>query len=58
MDLHPDYGLPDEVRLTILKDAEAIGVRRAAQTHRVSETVIYNWRKRLEAVDGKSNRVR
>lgn len=58
MDLHPDYGLPDEVRLTILKDAEAIGVRRAAQAHRVSETVIYNWRKRLEVIDGKRITVR
>lgn len=58
MDLHPDYGLTDDVRLTILKDAEVIGVKRAALAHRVSDTVIYNWRKRMEALDGKSNRVR
>lgn len=58
MDMHPDYGLTDDVRLTILKDAEALGVKRAAQAHRVSETVIYNWRKRLEVIDGKRIMVR
>lgn len=49
LDFHPDYGLPNEVRLTILKDAEALGVKRAARAHGVSEQVIYNWRKKLEA---------
>ena len=48
LDLHPDYGLPDEVRLTILRDAEALGVKRAALLHRVSSTIIYRWRKRLK----------
>ena len=45
---HPDYGLPDDVRMTILKDAAVIGVKRAARAHGVSTTVIYNWRKQLE----------
>lgn len=52
MGLHPDYGLTDDVRLTIIKDAAAVGVKRAAQAHNVSQSVIYSWRKRLEALDG------
>lgn len=48
-DFHPDYGLTDEVRLTILKDAEALGVKRAARAHGVSIQSIYNWRKKREA---------
>lgn len=47
-DCHPDYGLPDEVRLTILRDAEALGVKRAALLHKVSDTIIYRWRKLLK----------
>lgn len=46
---HPAYGLADETRGTILRDAAAIGVKRAARLHRVSDTIIYVWRKRLSA---------
>lgn len=44
---HPDYGLTDETRRTILRDAEIFGVRGAAENHGVSRSVIYIWRKRL-----------
>lgn len=48
---HPDFGLPDDLRLTILRDAETIGVRQAAKLHRVSESAIYLWRKALREAD-------
>jgi hypothetical protein len=44
---HPDYGLPDELRLAAIKDAEIIGVKQSAVLHRVSEPSIYKWRKVL-----------
>lgn len=45
--LHPAYGLPDRTRLTILRDAAALGVKHSAETHKVHPTVIYRWRKAL-----------
>lgn len=44
---HPEYGLAEETRWVILREAAAVGVRRAAERHGVSDTAIYNWRKRL-----------
>lgn len=44
---HPDYGLADETRWTILRDAAATTVKAAADAHGVSDTAIYIWRKRL-----------
>lgn len=44
---HPAYGLADETRMAVLRDAEALGVRSAAEGNRVSKTIIYVWRKRL-----------
>lgn len=44
---HPAYGLADETRWTILRDAEIFGVRGAAENHGVSRSIIYIWRKRL-----------
>lgn len=44
---HPAYGLADVTRWTILRDAEIFGVKGAAEVHGVSDTAIYNWRKRL-----------
>ena len=45
---HPAYGLPDEVREHILRDAEATSVAAAAEKHKVSLAAIYNWRKALK----------
>lgn len=47
LSLHPAYGLPDRTRLTILRDAAALGVKHSAETHKVHPTVIYRWRKAL-----------
>ena len=44
---HPDYGLAQETRTAILRDAAQWGVRVAADKNGVSESVIYVWRKRL-----------
>ena len=43
---HPSYGLAEETRQRVLADAALVGVAKAAQLHRLSETAIYNWRKR------------
>jgi hypothetical protein len=43
--LHPDYGLTDELRLAAVRDAERLGIERAAELHRVSRPSIYKWRK-------------
>ena len=48
---HPAYGLADETRLAVLKDADTFGVREAARMHRVSKTAIYNWRRVQKAMD-------
>jgi transposase-like protein len=45
---HPDYGLPDEVRLRAVFDAKAMKVKTAAKTNKVSVASIYKWRKKLE----------
>ena len=47
---HPDYGLPDEIRLRAIKDARVMEVKLAAKKNRVSSASIYKWRKRLEEV--------
>jgi hypothetical protein len=44
---HPDYGLPDDLRLAAVRSAEQVGVPRAAEMHRVSVVSIYRWRKVL-----------
>jgi len=41
---HPDYGLPDEVRLRAVFDAKAMKVKTAAEINRVSVASIYKWR--------------
>lgn len=41
---HPDYGLPQQFRNTILRTAEQSSVTEAADTHRVSKSAIYRWR--------------
>ena len=47
--MHPDYGLPDSVRKAALEDAERIGVKAAAELHKLSHVSIYKWRKLEEA---------
>lgn len=47
---HPDYGLADETRLAILRDASLVGVRCAAEMHGVSDQAIRSWRKRYALV--------
>ena len=42
---HPHYGLADETRLKILKDAEIYGVKQAAAINNVDATSIYRWRR-------------
>ena len=45
--LHPDYGLPNEVRINILSTALITSVAFAAQVHQVSQSAIYRWKKIL-----------
>jgi transposase-like protein len=45
---HPDYGLPDEMRLKAVRDAQLTEVKVSAQINRVSASSIYKWRKRAE----------
>lgn len=47
---NPAYGLADETRLTILRDAQELGIKAAAELHRVTAASIYVWRKRYAAV--------
>lgn len=42
---HPHYGLADETRHKILKDAEIYGIREAAKINSVGVASIYRWRK-------------
>jgi transposase len=42
---HPEYGLPDALRLEALRTADLVSVRMAASMYRVSTTSIYNWRR-------------
>jgi hypothetical protein len=49
---HPDYGLPDDVRLRAVFDSKAMKVKAAAKTNRVSVASIYNSRKKLEQDNG------
>ena len=42
---HPDYGLPQDLRITILRTAEQTSPAKAAKTHNVAVSTIYRWRK-------------
>ena len=42
---HPDYGLPQDLRITILRTAEQTNPATAAETHNVAVSTIYRWRK-------------
>lgn len=43
--MNPAYGLPDSVRKAALEDAERIGVKAAAELHKLCFTSIYKWRR-------------
>jgi transposase-like protein len=47
---HPEYGLPDEIRIKAVRDAQITHVKISAKINRVSTVSIYKWRKRLEEV--------
>jgi hypothetical protein len=44
-ELHPDYGLTDELRVEALRSAARFGVKKAAALYSVSAPSIYKWRK-------------
>ena len=52
--IHPAYGLTDEFRLRVLRDAALVGVKAAAALHKVSAASIYIWRKRVPLSEGKA----
>jgi hypothetical protein len=45
---HPAYGLTDDMRAAVLRDAEIHGVAVAATLHNVSLTSAYKWRAALK----------
>jgi transposase-like protein len=44
-----DYGLTNDTRRKIIDDADAEGVRAAAERHNVSTAIIYSWRRSIKA---------
>ena len=49
---HPDYGLPHEVRVSVLVDIGTRPVRQVALDHNIGVSTIYRWRKEMERIDG------
>lgn len=41
---HPDYGLPQQHRITILRTAEQTSPAQAAKVYNVGVSTIYKWR--------------
>lgn len=48
LNYHPDYGLPNSIRIAAIKKAKEIGVVNAAKLMRLSPSSIYNWLKKAE----------
>lgn len=46
---HEDYGLPEQVRMDILKTAEELGALKASEIHRIHVNTIYKWRRAIKA---------
>lgn len=44
-----DYGLTNDTRRKIIDDADAEGVKVAAEKHNVSTAVIYSWKRSVKA---------
>ena len=42
---HPDYGLPQDHRLQVLRTAEQTSPAQAAEIHNIGLSTIYKWRK-------------
>jgi transposase-like protein len=44
---HESYGLTDEVRLTVIETAKAVGCAHAARIHNVGVSTVYQWMRDL-----------
>lgn len=51
---HPAYGLTDDKRAAVLRDAEAFGVAKAAALHNVAASTVYKWRADLKQEGSKT----
>ena len=51
---HPAYGLTDDMRAAVLRDAEIHGVAKAATLHNVSLASVYKWRADLKQEGSKT----
>ena len=45
---HPDYGIPHQVRASVVQDLTDKTVREVAITRRFSQSSVYRWRKALK----------
>ena len=45
---HEEYGLTDEIRIRVVRDAQERPITMAAQKNRVAASSVYKWRKRVE----------
>jgi predicted ATPase len=48
MSYHPDYGMTDDYRKIVLRDADLYGVPTAAAKHNLAKQTIYRWRSEME----------
>lgn len=51
---HPAYGLTDDMRAAVLRDAETHGVAIAATLHKVAASTVYKWRADLKQEGSKT----
>lgn len=51
---HPAYGLTDDKRAAVLRDAEIHGVAKAAALHNVAPCTVYKWRADLKQEESKT----
>lgn len=51
---HPAYGLTDDKRAAVLRDAEIYGVAASATLHNVSVASVYKWRADLKQEESKT----
>jgi hypothetical protein len=52
-----DYGLTNDTRRKIIDDADAKGVRAAAEKHNVSTAIIYAWRQNIKEYNKRDKNV-
>ena len=48
MRYHPDYGLPDSLRVACVESVKLIGVKETANKFNVSTSSVYRWRNEIE----------